>query len=140
MRACGIDLKGSDAIFAVVDVDETSNVTFVATNPKKISLGSDNDADLLRNFQTAAKAFLQENDVFYVVIKDRQRRGALSAGAQTFKMEAALQLIEGLVVFFHWGPSVVKFLKKEKPLLPENLLAYQIEAYYSAVLHFKKVS
>ncbi len=64
----------------------------------------------------------------------------MSAGAQTFKMEAALQLIEGMLIFFYWGPGVVKFLKKEKPEIPPNLLQYQVEAYYSAFLHFKKLS
>jgi hypothetical protein len=95
MRTCGIDLKGNEAIVVLVEVDASGNVEWVPRHTKKISLGDDRDAKELLNFRDAVQAYLQEHKVELIVIKDRQRSGAMAAGPITFKMETVIQLIEG---------------------------------------------
>lgn len=100
MKACGVDFRGSEAVLAVVEISEDGTAKFVPTKVKKIELGDDKDPADLKNFQRTLQSYLQDQGISHVVIKDRPRNGAMSAGASSFKMEAALQLIEGLAFYF----------------------------------------
>lgn len=140
MRACGVDLRGNDAVFAVIDVADDGTTTFVPTAVRKIPLGDDRISADLKSFQATVKAFLQDQGISHVVIKDRPRSGRMSAGAPTFKMEATFQLIDGLTFEFYWGANIARFRSQNTFEKPEGILAYQEDAYLAAMLHFRKAS
>lgn len=91
MKVCGIDLKASNAILAVIEKKDEESV-FIPLEIKKIALDANDDQKEMIQFYDNISGFLKVNLINKVVIKKRAKKGNFSGGANTFKMEAAIQL------------------------------------------------
>lgn len=141
MRVCGVDLKGNEARLAIAFKNsETGEIIFLQNNTKKIVLGDDQDEASLRGFMHTARAFLSDNHVTTVVIKTRAKKGKMAGGATSFKMEAALQLIEDCSCSFVNPVAISQFLKKAELSDPPHILEYQRDAFSAAAYFLSKKS
>jgi len=97
MRVCGIELVGNEAIIAIMQLN---NGLYEAPKVRanKFLLADPINTEPLKKFQFEVLQFLKDYQVTTVVIKQRALKGKFAAGALTFKMEGALQLIPDINV------------------------------------------
>lgn len=96
MKACGVELKGSEAIICILTLDQGLFGVPDCRTQKFVLTGAGQQDTL--DFQFAFKKLMEDYQVEQVVIKERPTRGKFSGSAAGFKMESAIQLIESLDV------------------------------------------
>ena len=138
-RICGIELKASEAILAVVE--ETTGVTeLVKLGIKKISIDDDEKVQAVRSFHDAFINFISANNVDVIVIKKRSKKIQFAGGPVSFKLEGLIQLNNVADVKFVSGQAIAAAEKKHSFDSPSDLLAYQHQAFQAACLWIRQNS
>lgn len=131
MFICGVEIKGSEAIFAVAQ-RLGGEWMHVATETKRIALADDDEAENVRSFSDLVGGFLRDNKLSQVAVKKRGKKGEFVGGATTFKIEGVFQLIrECTVQLVHVSTIAAQDRKYPFPT-PATLNKYQIEAFRTA--------
>src|SRR3546814_19498601 len=91
MPLCGVEIKGSEAIFAVVEVVD-GHWEHLPIETKRIALDDDDDAKNVRSFADLVAGFLRDNKLTEIAIKKRGKKGEFAGGPTTFKIEGVFQL------------------------------------------------
>lgn len=94
MRVCGVELKGNDANIVVMSKAE-GLYDLPHIRVPRISIKDGSDQEEVRKFQFTFKKLIEDYKIDKVIIKGRALKGKFAGGAIGFKLEAALQLIEG---------------------------------------------
>ena len=131
MTICGIEIKGSEAIFAVATQgpDGLQHLT-IAT--KKIALDDDDDALNVKAFAAQVTAFVKTNAITRIAIKKRSKKGEFAGGPTTFKIEGIIQLLDACEVQLLSPQTLNAQFKKHAFELPASLNKYQHDAYKAA--------
>jgi hypothetical protein len=108
MRACGVEIKGNEAIICVMS-KENGLYDIPHTRVQKISLDNAGEAEEVRKFQFTFAKLMEDYQVTNVLIKGRALKGKFAGGPIGFKVEAAIQLISELQVDI----LAASFIKKE---------------------------
>lgn len=137
MIVCGVDLKASEARLALVSVNSDASPYHIGCKTKKLILDEDKNTDSVKTFLQAVKTFAHENGVDAFAIKARAKKGAMSGGAVSFKMEVLFQLSDREVVFVN-PVALAKFAKSNLGGIPAGVLIYQNDAYLCGAYHLKK--
>ncbi|MDX4065582.1 DUF3010 family protein [Aliarcobacter skirrowii] len=132
MKICGIELKASDTILAVIEV-ENNIIHYISLNLKKISIQNDENKSEIESFHETIKTFLRDNNIDKIIIKKRAKRGKFAGGADTFKMEGIIQLNGQCDVNFTSTQAIASYKNSNAVTIPTDLLKYQEEAYLSAL-------
>ena len=112
MKVCGVDLKGNEAIVSLVSLaDGLFHLPDCRT--RRLTL-ADTSAKGLKSFQSTF-AKLVEDKIDAVIIRQRQSKGKFAGSAIGFKLEAAIELIEGLQVVI-FSPTDIKESLRRNPL------------------------
>lgn len=131
MNICGIEIKASEAIFALA----TRNGSALEHQPialKKLALEDDDEAANVKAFAAQIAAFVKEHGITRIAIKKRSKKGEFAGGPTTFKIEGVLQLLEGCEVTLLSPQTINAQNKKHDFLLHATLNKYQHEAYKAA--------
>ncbi|MBU2985460.1 DUF3010 family protein [Saccharophagus degradans] len=136
-KVCGIELKGSEAILAIVEADD-SGQHFINIEPKKIKIGDDESTDAVQSFFDSFKNYVTDNHIDKVVIKKRNKNGAKSGGGVSFKLEALIQLNGVSEVVFVSGQGISASHKKDNFELLGGINRYQEAAFMSASFYLRK--
>lgn len=131
MPICGIEIKGSEAIFAVVDIVD-SQWKHISTETKRIALDDDDDAENVRSFADLVAGFLRDNNLTEVALKKRGKKGEFAGGPTTFKIEGVLQLNRECSVQLVSAPTIAAQDRKHGFTIPATLKKYQVEAFRTA--------
>ncbi|WP_346833038.1 DUF3010 family protein [Pseudomonas abietaniphila] len=131
MNICGVEIKGSEAIFAVA-TRASGTLEHVPLAIKKIALEDDDEAVNVKNFATQITRFVRENGVAHIAIKKRSKKGEFAGGPTTFKIETVFQLLEDCDVVLLSPQTINAQMKKHNFELPAALNKYQHEAYKAA--------
>jgi hypothetical protein len=115
MRVCGVEIKSNEAIICLMVLDQ-GLFELPDCRQQRFALLQDKEAESVRKFQFTLQKFLQDYRVEQVVIRERPQKGKFAGGAIGFKIEAALQLIEGIEVQLISGSQVKEQLSRH-PLL-----------------------
>ncbi len=94
MIVCGVELTGSDAVVCLLNLDR-GQFSLPECKVRKLSLNKHHGREDLKQFQTAFAELMAEYQVSSVTIKERMPKGKFAGGAISFKLEAAIQLIDG---------------------------------------------
>ena len=114
MIICGVDIKGTEAVIALLDYKE--GVFFVPDcRVRKVELNKRNRTNDIRYFQSTFAKLMIDYKIEKVVFKERPLTGKFSGGALGFKIEAAIQLIAELDVE-SLSPSQLKSSLKRNPV------------------------
>lgn len=97
MRICAVELKGNDAIICVMAL-ANGLYDLPKIRVPKISVGNAGDAEVMRKFQFDFAKLLEDYNIEKVLIKGRALKGKFAGGPVGFKLEAAIQLIDGVEV------------------------------------------
>lgn len=131
MSICGIEIKGSEAIFALASLQDGAP-QHQALAIKKIALEDDDEAASVRAFAAQIGAFVRDHGIERIAIKKRSKKGEFAGGPTTFKIEGVLQLLEHCEVTLLSPQTINAQHKKHAFELPASLNKYQHEAYKSA--------
>lgn len=131
MVLCGVEIKGSEAIFSVVEVVDGS-WKHIPTETKRIALEDDDDAKNVRSFADLVAGFLRDNELTEVAIKKRSKKGEYAGGPTTFKIEGVFQLNRECTVQLVAGQTIAALAKKHDFAVPTTLNKYQADAFRTA--------
>lgn len=130
VRVAGVEIKGSEAIFAVVE-HVGAELAHLPLPLKKIVLEDDDIAANVRQFRAQVTAFINDNGLKMLAIKKRGKKGEFAGGPTTFKIEGVLQLLDGCEAVLV-SPQTISAQAKKLTELPGSLNKYQHEAYKAA--------
>lgn len=134
MRVCGIELKGNEAIVCLLSY---SNGLFDIPDcrVRSLPIKKSSTSEDVKAFQKAFKQLMIDYKVEHVVIKERPTQGKFAGSALSFKMEAAIQLLNDITVDL-MAQVDIKTSLKANPLRVEfsetGLKAFQEEAFVTA--------
>ena len=131
MIICGVEIKGSEAIFALA-TRQSSGLAHLPLATKKIALEDDEEPANVKAFATQIAGFVRENGVSHIAIKKRSKKGEFAGGPTTFKIETIFQLMSDCNVVLISPQTVNAQNKKHTFALPDTLNKYQHEAYKAA--------
>lgn len=131
MIICGVEIKGSEAIFALATL-QNGSVVHVPLATRKLALADDDEAANVKAFATQVTGFLRENGISHIAIKKRSKKGEFAGGPTTFKIETVLQLISDCSVILVSPQTINAQNKKHQFALPDTLNKYQHEAFKAA--------
>lgn len=108
-KICAVEIQGSEAILCLLSMDrELMSVHDCRT--ARLPLHS-SDTDKVRYFQSTFKKLMEDYQVATVVIKERPKKGKFAGGADGFKIETAIQLIDSLQVELITAQAINEQLK-----------------------------
>ncbi|MFK3792145.1 DUF3010 family protein [Pseudomonas piscis] len=136
MSICGIEIKGSEAIFALASL-QGGTLEHQAIAVKKIALEDDDEAANVRTFAAQVRDFVREQGITRIAIKKRSKKGEFAGGPTTFKIEGVFQLLENCEVTLLSPQTINAQYKKHGYELPASLNKYQHEAYKTACTALK---
>jgi len=131
MIICGIEIKGSEAIFALATCQQ-EGIGHLPLAIKKIALEEDDESANVKAFAAQIASFVRENGISHVVIKKRSKKGEFAGGPTTFKIETVFQLLTDCEVTLLSPQTINAQNKKHNFALPASLNKYQHEAYKAA--------
>ena len=116
MRVCGVELKGNEAIVCLLS-ESFGMFQVQSCRVNKIAIQGGIDSESIQAFQFAFKKLMEDYTIDAVVIRERPLKGKFAGGAIGFKMEAAIQLIDGLDVELLSSSQIKKIIKKSPPMI-----------------------
>ncbi|CAH7204816.1 conserved hypothetical protein [Vibrio chagasii] len=134
MIICGIEIKGSEVIPVFLNTDNNS---LIRNKTPKIKVEDDEDAKQLKQALFLLQDVMAANEVTHIAIKQRARKGRMSGSPTGFKLEALIQLIDGVEV------SIIKATEvKRMDFKPSDYLIKQKEeqALLTALCELKRQS
>ncbi|MEH6651938.1 MAG: DUF3010 family protein [Motiliproteus sp.] len=133
MRVCGIELKGGEAILCLLNLDD-GIFNVAECRQRQYTVAASASTDSIREFHFSFSKLMQDYQIDEVVIIERHQKGKLAASATSFKLEAAIQLIEQPVTLI--TTATIKEQLKLNPLQVEavelGLKKFQITAFTAA--------
>lgn len=136
-KICGIELRGSEAILAIIDADDAGQ-QYRNIEPRKIKIGNDESTNAVQSFYESFKNYVTDNHIDVVVVKKRKKSGSMAGGGVSFKLEALIQLNGVAEVVFVSGQGVAASHKKDNFELPAEINRYQEAAFMSACLYIRQ--
>jgi hypothetical protein len=131
MSICGVEIKASEAVFALAALQGTA-ISHLPLATRKLALADDDEAVNVKAFAVSVQALVDEHGITRLAIKKRGKKGEFAGGATTFKIEAVLQLLDRCEVILVSPQTLTATMRKHEPVLPASLNKYQWDAYKSA--------
>ncbi|MER2491397.1 DUF3010 family protein [Catenovulum sediminis] len=140
MRACGVEIKSNEAIICLLSM-ENGLFDIPDCRSQKFLLKNAASGEELQEFQFAFKKLMEDYQIQNVVIKERPMKGKFAGSCAGFKIEAAIQLIDGLSVELQ-NNTLEKALLKKNPLAVDfkstGLKVFQQTAFTTAYCYLLK--
>lgn len=106
---CGIEIKSNEAILVLCDIVE--NEVMVCDNEfKKIELGG-NEQEIYKSFYSALVSYVKQNEIECIYLKKPIDKGRQLSGANAFRIEAIINMLDVPVDAFHVN-TISTFAKK----------------------------
>ena len=140
MRVCGVDLAGNDANIALMNL-ENGLIQLPDCRTRKLSLQKAATAHELKYFQKSFAQLVQDYKIETIVIRQRPMKGKFAGGAIGFKLEAALELLNGAQVIV-MPPTEIKTALKESRVFIEfsetGLKGFQKSAFETGLAYMSQ--
>jgi hypothetical protein len=134
MNLLGVELNNKEAVLVFLNSDAGMfNVKELRT--RGIELRDAESAEGIKTFQSLFAKLVEDYNIDTVAIKQRPMRGKFSGSANSFKMEAAIQLIEGIRVEMVYNQAIKDTLKSnplEYTMKDLELRQFQESAFNTA--------
>ncbi|KLV05113.1 hypothetical protein ABT56_13025 [Photobacterium aquae] len=111
MKICAVELRSNEAVICLLS---KSNGLFdiPECRAQKFIMQDSLNNEEMKKFQQTFQKLLNDYNVDRVVIRTRETRGKFAGSAVGFKLEAALQLIDGVEVDFMTNQEIKERLKR----------------------------
>lgn len=127
MKTCGIEIKGKEAIFVVLN-SEDGDITDKTGEFKKLALVDDENPDNVQRFYETFAAHMDSVNADQVALLKRNKSGNFASGALSFKLEGVLQMYKRKPVELV-SPATVRAYKKRTKFTGSLQYKYQQPAY-----------
>jgi hypothetical protein len=131
MSICGVEIKASEAVFALAALQGTA-ISHLPLATRKLALADDDEAVNVKAFAVSVQALVDEHGITRLAIKKRGKKGEFAGGATTFKIEAILQLLQRCEVTLVSPQSISAAARKADTPMPSTLNKYQWDAFKAA--------
>ncbi|GAB2992494.1 DUF3010 family protein [Psychrosphaera aestuarii] len=134
MNLLGVELNNKEAVFVLMN-SEGGMFNVKETRTRGIELRDAENADGIRAFYSIFKKMVEDYKVDTIAIKQRPMRGKFSGSANSFKMEAAIQLIDDVKVAMVNNKDIKETLKRnplEYTMKDLELRQFQESAFHTA--------
>lgn len=134
MILLGVELNNKEAVVCLMS-SEDGLFNIKECRTRGIDLKSGESQTGIIAFQTQFKQLVTDYKVEKVVIKQRPSKGKFSGSANSFKMEAAIQLIDGIKVELISNADIKETMKKyplEYTMKDLELRQFQEHAFNTA--------
>jgi hypothetical protein len=135
MRVAGMSIQGKTC--SIVVLDNSSGTFRIKKAMEKVSVANTNEQEELKTFFKTISAFVRDECIEKIHIKQRSKKGSFAGGADGFKLEALVQLLDIDVAFISPVAIGAKF-KNSSVSQIEEVYAYQEEALKSAITGIAK--
>ena len=133
MKVCGIDIKSNEATVCLLSlIDGLFHIPDCRS--RRLTL-ADTSAKGLKSFQSTFAKLVADYKIDAVIIRQRQSKGKFAGSAIGFKLEAAIELIEGLDVIVYSPTDIKESLRRNPiavPFAETGLKQFQEPAFTSA--------
>lgn len=140
MRICAVDFKSNEANICLIEIKEgLFNVP--DCRARKFTVTDASCTEQIRFFQKQFAKLMEDYSVDKIVIRERPMKGKFAGSAVGFKLEAALQLIDGMDCEVFKTSDIKKSLKENpiKVSLKElGLKQFQEQAFDTACAYLNK--
>lgn len=75
MKICGIEIKGSEALVAVAEIDGDV-ICHVELETKRVALQDDENAEHIKSFSALINGLVRDNGIDSIAIKNVVRKGS----------------------------------------------------------------
>jgi len=134
MKVCGVELKGNDVVICLMSLED-GLYTLNECRVKKLSISDAKDQQQLQKLQFDFAKLIADYQVEKVAIKERLTRGKFAGGAVSFKLEAAIQLIDDLNVTLLASSKIKEIIKSSHTTMnfkDTGLKQFQEQAFMTA--------
>jgi hypothetical protein len=134
MKVCGVELKGNDVVICLMSLED-GLYTLNECRVKKLSISDAKDQQQLQKLQFDFAKLIADYQVEKVAIKERLTRGKFAGGAVSFKLEAAIQLIDDLNVTLLASSKIKEIIKNSHTTMnfkDTGLKQFQEQAFMTA--------
>jgi hypothetical protein len=114
MRVLGIELSGKEANLALLEYNQ-GMFYLPECRARKIPCHNPDKAGDLKYFQKSIAKLVEDYKIDQIVIRERMKKGKFAGGADGFKMEAAIQLMNQCPVFL-MNSATQKAIAKKYPI------------------------
>ncbi|WP_036816753.1 DUF3010 family protein, partial [Photobacterium sanctipauli] len=111
MKICAVELRSNEAIICLL-TKENGLFDIPECRSQKFIMQDMLDNEQMRKFQATFAKLLEDYQVDRVVIRTRETRGKFAGSAIGFKLEAAIQLIDGVEVDFMTNQEIKQKMKR----------------------------
>ncbi|MGF1683194.1 DUF3010 family protein [Photobacterium minamisatsumaniensis] len=111
MKICAVELRSNEAIICLL-TKENGLFDIPECRSQKFIMQDMLDNEQMRKFQATFAKLLEDYQVDRVVIRTRETRGKFAGSAIGFKLEAAIQLIDGVEVDFMSNQDIKQKMKR----------------------------
>ncbi|MCV6589085.1 MAG: DUF3010 family protein [Marinobacterium sp.] len=140
MKICGVEIKSNEAIICLLELDGAL-FNLPDCRAQRVVVRNGDDVEEMRKFQFTFAKLMSDYGVDKVMIKQRPAKGKFAGSALGFKLEAAIQLIDGLNVELIAANQIQETLKQH-PLMIDfretGLKQFQQTAFTTAYTGFKQ--
>ena len=116
MKVCGVELKANDAIISLMSL-ENGLYSLLDCRVKKLSINDASDGEQLKKFQFDFGKLMTDYQIEHAVIRERMTKGKFAGGAAGFKLEAAIQLADGISVSLLSHSKAKEFIKTSQVVM-----------------------
>lgn len=140
MKVCGIDLKGNDAIVCLMSLDG-GLFSLPDCRVRKLSIADATDTEQVRKFQFDFEKLMNDYQIEHVVIRERMTKGKFAGGSVSFKLEAAIQLVDDINVNLLSSSQAKEIMKKshiQMNFQETGLKQFQELAFMTALAYLER--
>ena len=138
MKICGVELTKNEAVIALL-TEQDGMFMLPECRVRRIVCNKPDLANDLKYFQKTFKQLMDDYQIDVVVVKERMKKGKFAGGADGFKLEATIQLIDDLKVIM-MNPTAQKQHLKHYPLpisfAETGLKKFQETAFMAAFSYY----
>lgn len=140
MKICGIDLKGNDAIICLMALDG-GLFSLPDCRVRKLSIADATDTEQIRKFKFDFEKLMDDYQIEHVVIRERMTKGKFAGGAVSFKLEAAIQLVDNVNTTLLSASQAKEIMKKSHVQMnfqDTGLKQFQELAFMTALAYLER--
>lgn len=97
IKACGVEIKNNEVLICPL-VKSGDLFTVPDLRQQRLQVNNADDQSQIQAFQRTFSKLMKDYGITQVAIRSRPQKGKFAGGAVGFKLEAAIQLIDGLTV------------------------------------------
>lgn len=140
MRICAVDLKSNEANICLLELKQ-GLFDVPDCRARKFTITDGASGEQIRNFQKQFVKLAEDYKIDKIVIRERPMKGKFAGSAIGFKMEAALQLIDGLECEIMTASEMKESLKRNPVMVSlkeVGLKQFQEQAFQTACAYLNK--